>query len=156
MILTPFFMTSNPFTDNESGKTALTKTPLRSDEIRIIPVENQKKPPELGRSKKKRMNLKTKKKSLPVKKTSTANARPGSANKIKKSEIPVLTSATQSALKLQAISWTPDPKKRIAVISGTIVREGDTIEGYSLSIIGKDDVTVKKGGIESKLLFKLK
>ena len=72
------------------------------------------------------------------------------------SETPAIISPKNSTLKLQAISWAQDPKKRIAVINGMIVREGDTVAGYSLSLIGKNDVIVKKGNKESKLVFKLK
>jgi hypothetical protein len=45
-----------------------------------------------------------------------------------------------SKLKLQAISWSEDPDNRIAVINGSIMREGESIEGFRIIQIGQDDV----------------
>lgn len=63
--------------------------------------------------------------------------------------IPVL----ESGPKLQAISWSKEPKDRIAVVNGNIVREGNTIDGYSITRIDKDEVVVRKGLDEWKLVF---
>jgi hypothetical protein len=66
--------------------------------------------------------------------------------------IPILT----SGLKLQAISWSQNPANRIAVINGNILREGAVLEGYSINRIAKDEVVVRKGAEEWKLVFNLK
>lgn len=66
--------------------------------------------------------------------------------------IPILT----SDLKLQAISWSPDPANRIAVINGNILREGAALEGYSINRIAEDEVLLRKGAEEWKLVFNLK
>ena len=62
----------------------------------------------------------------------------------------------QSGLELQAVSWTPDPANRIAVINGSILREGGSIEGYSVVRIEEDEVVVRKGLSQWKLVFNLK
>ena len=64
-------------------------------------------------------------------------------------DIPVL----KSGLTLQAISWSKEPKNRIAVINGNIVREGSAIDGYAITRIDTDAVVVRKGLDEWKLVF---
>jgi hypothetical protein len=67
-------------------------------------------------------------------------------------EIPELS----ADLKLQAISWSKVPEDRIAVINGTIVREGMPLEGYTVYRIDEEQVVVSKGGGQWKLVFNLK
>jgi hypothetical protein len=57
-------------------------------------------------------------------------------------------------IKLHAISWTPDVKTRIAVINGSIVREGDTISSYRVFKINKDDIVLRKNGELWRLAFR--
>jgi hypothetical protein len=66
--------------------------------------------------------------------------------------LPVL----QTGLELQAVSWSPDPANRIAVINGSIIREGGSIEGYSVVRIAEDEVQVRKGLSQWRLVFNLK
>jgi hypothetical protein len=61
-----------------------------------------------------------------------------------------------SKLTLQAISWSEKPENRIAVINASIVREGESIEGFRVIQIGQDDVVVRGSGKEWKLVFGLK
>ncbi|MBW1700499.1 MAG: general secretion pathway protein GspB [Deltaproteobacteria bacterium] len=61
-----------------------------------------------------------------------------------------------SRLELQAIAWSIDAKKRIAVINGRVVREGATIDGVSIARIGKDEVVVLEGKELWKLVFTIK
>ena len=61
-----------------------------------------------------------------------------------------------SKLTLQAISWSQNPDNRIAVINGVIMREGESIEGYRIKRIGQDDVLVRLGQEERKLVFGFK
>ncbi len=49
-------------------------------------------------------------------------------------------------MKLHAISWTPDAGTRIAVINGSIIREGDMIGRYLVYRINKDDVVFRESG----------
>ena len=67
-------------------------------------------------------------------------------------DLPVLT----TDLKLQAVSWASAPGDRLAVINGSIMREGTTLEGYLIQRIDRDEVVVRKAGEEWKLVFKLK
>jgi hypothetical protein len=60
-----------------------------------------------------------------------------------------------SDLKLQAIAWADDPKSRIAVISGSIVREGDSIGGMMITRINPEEILLSKGGEIRKLVFRL-
>jgi hypothetical protein len=66
--------------------------------------------------------------------------------------LPVL----QSGLELQAVSWDPSPANRIAVINGSIIREGGAIEGFSVVRIEEDEVLVRKGLSEWRLVFNIK
>ena len=66
--------------------------------------------------------------------------------------LPVLT----SDLKLQAISWAPAAGDRLAVINGNIVREGASLEGYVIVQINREEVKVRKGAEQWRLVFDLK
>jgi hypothetical protein len=65
----------------------------------------------------------------------------------------VQTLPTESGLQLQAISWSDVPEKRIAVVNGRILKEGDRIEKYVLSEIHEDDVVFRHSGQRWKLGF---
>jgi type II secretory pathway component PulC len=56
-------------------------------------------------------------------------------------------------LKLQAIAWSANPAERIAVVNSSILREGDAVEGYRVVRINRDDVMLRGGGGEGRLLF---
>jgi len=58
-----------------------------------------------------------------------------------------------TGLTLHAISWTPDVKSRIAVINGSIVREGDRLNGYQVHRINQDDIELDQNGTLGKLVF---
>lgn len=62
-------------------------------------------------------------------------------------------STGSSGLKLQAIAWSSDSKKRIAVVNGRILREGNSIEGALIIRIDKNDVSFQKGGEQWKQKF---
>lgn len=59
-------------------------------------------------------------------------------------------------LKLQAIAWSKEPAQRIAVINGHVVREGESVEGFSISQIRREDVIVNDGTESWQLEFGLK
>lgn len=61
-----------------------------------------------------------------------------------------------AGLKLQAISWSPEPARRIAVINGRIRHEGEKIEGYLIIAITPDDIRLKKGNFLGRLSFTLR
>jgi type IV secretory pathway VirB10-like protein len=58
-----------------------------------------------------------------------------------------------SRIKIQAIAWSPVPDERMAVINSRIVREGGSVEGFSVVAIRSDDVIVKEEGRLYRVLF---
>jgi hypothetical protein len=59
-------------------------------------------------------------------------------------------------LKVMAIAWYPDATRRIAVINGHIVKEGESVDGYTITQIRKDDVIVNDGSRSWRVEFTLK
>ena len=68
-------------------------------------------------------------------------------------EIPVLK---DPEMKLQAITWSKDPQKRIAVINNSILRQGEAVSGYRIDTINQDDVVLNERGRKWKILFRIK
>lgn len=58
-----------------------------------------------------------------------------------------------SNLKLQALAWSEDDTRRMAVINGRIVHEGESVEGYQVIQIREEDVVVHEGGKSWRLEF---
>ena len=88
----------------------------------------------------------------PVKKPPPTIKKPAQPKGPAMASLPVL----KSELELQAISWAPAAGDRLAVINGNIVREGASLEGYVIVQIDKDEVAVRKGAEQWKLVFDLK
>ena len=61
--------------------------------------------------------------------------------------------SNQTKIKLQAIAWSNDPKSRLAVINGLLLRERESIDNVIVMHIGKDAVIFKKGREEWKQMF---
>ena len=59
----------------------------------------------------------------------------------------------KDTLQLQAISWSDIPTERITIIAGQILREGQTIDGYSVIAIRPEDVILEKAGKWWKLVY---
>jgi hypothetical protein len=59
-------------------------------------------------------------------------------------------------LKLQAIAWSNEATQRIAVINGHVVREGESVEGFSVNQIRQENVIVNDGAESWQLEFSLK
>ena len=62
---------------------------------------------------------------------------------------------SDSKLKLQAIAWAHEAPQRLAVINNRIVREGDSVDGYSIIQIRSEDVVVNDGTQSWRLEFSL-
>jgi len=60
-----------------------------------------------------------------------------------------------SKLKLQALAWSDDAARRMAVINGSIVHEGESVDGYQVVNIREEDVIVTEGGKSWRLEFGL-
>lgn len=61
--------------------------------------------------------------------------------------------SNQTKIEVQAIAWSNDPKSRLAVINGLILRERESIDNVIVMHIGKDAVIFKKGSEEWKQMF---
>ena len=73
------------------------------------------------------------------------------AQKIVPVEIPKLNDPD---MRLQAITWSRAPQKRIAVINSRILREGEMVSGYLINTINQDDIVLSQEGAKWKLLFR--
>ena len=71
----------------------------------------------------------------------------------KELQIPLLSDPD---VKLQSISWSEKPSKRLTVISNRIVREGETASGYVIVTINKDDVVLSQNGEQWRINFRTK
>ena len=67
-----------------------------------------------------------------------------------------LSRLDESKLKVMAIAWHGQATRRIAVINGHIVKEGESVDGYTLTQIRKDDVIVNDGARSWRVEFALK
>ena len=61
-----------------------------------------------------------------------------------------------SKIKLQALAWSSDAARRMVVINGRIVREGESMDGYQINQIRQEDVVVSDGRQSWSLEFGLK
>jgi len=80
-------------------------------------------------------------------------SRPATPAKTLDVEIPKLN---DPEMKLQAVTWSNAPQKRLAVINNRILREGEMVSGYLISIINQDDVILSRDGTKWKLVFRIK
>ncbi|MFH2218127.1 MAG: hypothetical protein ABII68_00515 [Pseudomonadota bacterium] len=62
----------------------------------------------------------------------------------------------ESGLKLQAIAWSEDPGRRIAVVNNRVVREGGSVEDAFVTHIGENAVGFRKGGEKWQQIFRIK
>lgn len=67
-----------------------------------------------------------------------------------------LSRIDESKLKVMAIAWATDPSRRLAVVNGHIVKEGESVEGFSVTQIRKDDIIVNDGGRSWRVELTLK
>jgi len=67
-------------------------------------------------------------------------------------EIPVLK---DPQMKLQAITWSKDPQKRVVVINNRILRQGELVLRYRIDTINPDDIVLSEAGKKWKLLFRI-
>ena len=67
-----------------------------------------------------------------------------------------LSRLDDSKLKVMAIAWHGQATRRIAVINGHIVKEGESVDGYTITQIRKDDVIVNDGSRSWRVQFALK
>ena len=68
----------------------------------------------------------------------------------------IATLPVESNLELQAISWSDQPAQRIAVVNGSIIKEGEKIQDYQLQEIKNDEVIFQHRGQHWRLRFQKK
>jgi len=73
----------------------------------------------------------------------------------KSAATPAYDQITDATLKLQALAWSNDAARRLAVINGHVVHEGEAVEGYQVTQIRKEDVIVNDGRKSWRLVFGL-
>ena len=78
---------------------------------------------------------------------------PPAISEIEKAVIPLLNDPD---MKLQAITWSKDPQKRIAVINNSILRQGEVVSGYRIDAINQDDVVLNDRGKKWKIIFRIR
>jgi len=69
---------------------------------------------------------------------------------------PLLDRIEDTAIQLQAISWSADADKRLAIINGKICREKDPVAGYVVQSIHSGEVILSKGSVKGRLVFKIR
>ena len=146
-------------TGTDSQSRPLPKTPVRKNINKNLTISNKTgSPPKPAPSKSRisRSQLADSKK--PVRNQARAAVTP--ATKKAKSALKQVSRSYRrlddSKLKLQAIAWSNDVAQRIAVINGHIVREGESVEGFSVNQIRQDDIIVNDGTESWRLEFGLK
>jgi hypothetical protein len=85
----------------------------------------------------------------------TASSKPA-ATAVNKTKAMTYAKLADSNIKLQALAWSADAARRMAVINGRIVREGESMEGYQINQIREEDVVVSDGKQSWRLEFGLK
>jgi hypothetical protein len=58
-----------------------------------------------------------------------------------------------SKMKLQALAWARQPEKRMVVIDGQVIREGDDVNGYSVKKIRENDIILQQNKKYFRLSF---
>ena len=115
------------------------------------PLQNTKLPQQLNQQTGRNVSPK-----VPVKKSRPSKALPRKANRPPSTNrYAGLPRFSDSKLKLQAIAWAHEAPQRLAVINNRIVREGDSVDGYSIVQIRSEDVVVNDGTQSWRLEFSL-
>jgi cytoskeletal protein RodZ len=79
--------------------------------------------------------------------------KPAGTKKTDNETYPTADRLWDNRLKIQAIAWSPVSEERMAVINSRIVREGSSVEGFSVVAIRPDDVIVKEQGRLYRVVF---
>jgi len=115
------------------------------------PLQNTELPQQLNQQSMQNVSPK-----VPEKKSRPAVALPRKANRSpSKDRYDGLPGFSDSKLKLQAIAWAHEASQRLAVINNRIVREGDSVDEYSIVQIRSEDVIVNDGTESWRLEFSL-
>jgi hypothetical protein len=75
------------------------------------------------------------------------------APKISPTDASVPEYTAKDRFDIQAIAWDENPQDRLVVINNSILREGGSIDGVSISQIGKNEIIINDKGQRWKILF---
>ena len=93
---------------------------------------------------------------VPLNKSTPTTVPPRKASRLpSKDRYDNLPRFSDSKLKLQAIAWAHEASQRLTVINDRIVREGDSVDGYSIVQIRSEDVVINDGTESWRLEFSL-
>ena len=125
---------------------------------KTMPVISQQRP-DSGTTDKKSAPKKTSRKKLTASKKSIVGKRAAASTPAagvkKPGKAKTYDKLNDSKLKLQALAWSSDAGRRMAVINGRIVREGESVDGYQINQIRQEDVVVTDGRQSWSLEFGL-
>ena len=135
-----------------TGKTRVPQATMDPSPAEISnPLRNTKLPQQLNQQS--GLNVSPK---VPVKKSRPTKALPRKASRSpSKDRYDGLPRFSDSKLKLQAIAWAHEASQRLAVINNRVVREDDSVDGYSIVQIRSEDVIVNDGTESWRLEFSL-
>lgn len=149
-------------------KTKKFRANTRSSESRVdvgqqppktLPAISSKQPPSGATINKPAPGQSSRQKFTPSKKSiagkQTASSQPA-AKAQKTNQAKTYAKLNDSKIKLQALAWSSDAAKRMAVINGRIVREGESMDGYQINQIRQEDVVVSDDRQSWSLEFGLK
>jgi hypothetical protein len=158
------FQEPSPLGKDISGA-LLTKKAHEDEQFALVPEEIIKhKNTEAGKSNEKALKKGLKKEAPPniltIKETPAVKKPDHTRVNIKEylieDKLPPEKIVEESWLKLQAISWSSNPEKRIAVINNHVVREGGSVEDGTVARIEKEYVVIDAKGEEWQLKFRLR
>ena len=142
--------------DRPPSRSPRTPVSQKNQKNKILPSSRKIQPPET------KITAKSNTSRLPKaisEKSVQSDTQPAAAAPVKKSTSRVERSYRRlddSKLDLQAIAWSKEASKRLAVINGHIVREGESVEGFMVNQIRQDTVIVNDGSSSWQLEFGLK
>ena len=134
---------------NQRESISSTPRPVAEAELKAKVIKPLKKTPPLPRTSPDQQSV--------IRKDNAPNEPAGAAAKKPTRTQPKITydRIEDSKLKLQALAWSDDDARRMAVINGRIVREGESVDGYQVVRIREEDVVVNDGGKSWRLEFGL-
>jgi cytoskeletal protein RodZ len=145
---------------NEPVAGSLSQNEQKQPQGSVQPLPAIKKKPLKKKRQRVQLNQPSGSAAPPNQRPTTVTSKRSSAKKIKKpgvrNNFDSLNTLDGSQLKLQAIALSEDASRRMVVINNRIIREGETVDGFSITKIRQEDVIVTDGTNSWRLEFSLK
>jgi cytoskeletal protein RodZ len=139
---------------------ALSQNEQKQPQGAVQPLPVVKKKPLIKKRQPVQLNQPSGSTTTPNQRPTTMTSKGSSAKKMKKpgakNNFDSLNALDGSQLKLQAIAWSKDVSRRMVVINNRVIREGETVDGFSITKIRLEDVIVTDGTNSWRLEFSLK